>query len=74
MRHLTRDIFRQFADLEPYVELIDAEYALPLRLVHDQAAGLHLELGPYSLNRADVNLLREAIAAYDRATPWLDLP
>ncbi len=41
---------------------------MPVRLVHDQGAGWHLELGPYSLDRDDIERLREAIASYDAAT------
>lgn len=41
---------------------------MPLRLVHDQAAGWHLEVGPYSLDQADIEKLRAAIAGYDAAT------
>jgi hypothetical protein len=40
---------------------------MPLRLVHDQANGWDLEVGPYTLGRNDIQKLREAIAAYDAA-------
>ncbi|BBY35887.1 hypothetical protein MMAN_58030 [Mycobacterium mantenii] len=65
---LGRCVFASFDYVEPYLEETDAWVALPLRLVHDQGAGWHIELGPYSLGATDVHRLREAIAAYDRAT------
>lgn len=65
---LHRTVVDDFGFLEPYTSETDSWFALPLRLVHDDAGGRHLELGPYSLNGDDVELLRAAIAAYDRAT------
>jgi hypothetical protein len=41
---------------------------MPLRLVHDQGGGWHLELGPYSLDACDISRLRAAIKSYDDAT------
>lgn len=71
-RHLDADEFgRAIADrfgfIEPYIGEIDSWVSMPLRLVHDQAAGWHLELGPYDLDAGDIQSLRQAIAAYDRA-------
>lgn len=63
-----RAIIDVFGDLEPYIGETDSWVAMPLRLVHDQAAGFHLELGPYDLDAADINRLRKVIAAYDQAT------
>lgn len=65
---LGRQVLDSLGNLEPYIEETDCWIALPLRLVHDQANDLHLEAGPYSLARADIELLRLAIATYDRAT------
>lgn len=58
-----------FGDLEPYVEEMDTWIVMPVRLAHSSLAGWHLEIGPYDLDRRDINRLREAIAAYDLATP-----
>lgn len=55
-----------FGFIEPFIEEIDAWVAMPLRLVYDQAAGWHLELGPYDLADSDIQSLRQAIAAYDK--------
>lgn len=64
-----RVIFDSFGDIEPYIEETDSFIAMPLRLVHDDAAGWHLELGPYTLGtRRDIERLRTAIAALDLAT------
>jgi hypothetical protein len=65
---LHRCIFDVFGGIEPYIEEIDTWISMPLRLAHDEAAGWHLELGPYSLDRGDIRRLRAAIAAYDLAT------
>jgi hypothetical protein len=65
---LGRVTFDSFGDVEPYLEETDLWVAMPVRLVYDQGAGWHLELGPYSHNGADIERLREAIAAYDQAT------
>jgi hypothetical protein len=61
-----RVIFDEFGEIEPYIDEMDSWIAMPVRLVHDQAAGCHLEVGPYSLDRRDIQRLREAIAAFDR--------
>jgi hypothetical protein len=54
--------------IEPHLPELDDWCAMPLRLVHDQAGGVHIECGPYSLDRADIEVLRAAIASYDLAT------
>lgn len=65
---LGRIVADWFGHLEPHVPDTDDWRSMPLRLAHDQAAGWHIELGPYDLDRADIELLRRAIAAYDHAT------
>ena len=64
---LGRAILDAFGFVEPLVAEMDTWCAMPLRLVHDDGSGYHLELGPYSLNAADVETLRAAIFAYDDA-------
>lgn len=64
---LGRTIFDTFGPIEPYIEETDTWVAMPLRLVHDQANDWHLEAGPYSLDRSDIERLRAAIGAYDAA-------
>jgi hypothetical protein len=64
---LGRAIIDTFGFVEPYIGETDSWVSMPLRLVHDQAAGWHLELGPYNLDAADILSLRQAIAAYDQA-------
>ncbi|WP_368834358.1 hypothetical protein [Mycobacterium intracellulare] len=63
-----RAIVETFGFVEPYIGETDGWASMPLRLVHDQAAGWHLELGPYDLDAADILALRQAIAAYDQVT------
>jgi hypothetical protein len=53
--------------VEPHLPELDDWCAMPVRLVYDQAGGWHLECGPYSLDRCDIEVLRAAIAAYDQA-------
>ncbi|AKN17471.1 hypothetical protein MHAE_04395 [Mycobacterium haemophilum DSM 44634] len=62
-----RMVVDSFGDVEPFIEETDSWVAMPLRLVHDSAAGWRVELGPYSLDRRDIGRLREALAAYDSA-------
>ncbi|OBJ00233.1 hypothetical protein A5624_08580 [Mycobacterium sp. 1482292.6] len=64
---LNRRIADDFGCIEPYMAELDSWIAMPTRLVHDQAADWNLELGPYSLNAADIHKLRQAITAYDEA-------
>lgn len=63
-----RVILDHYGYVEPHLDETDDWCAMPLRLVHDQAADFHLECGPYSFDRADIERLREAIAGYDEAT------
>lgn len=64
---LGRAIFDVFGEIEPYIEETDSWIAMPVRLVHDQGSGWHLEVGPYALDRGDIGRLRAAIAAFDQA-------
>ena len=67
----TDDFNRTIADVfgyvEPRIEETDDWVSMPVRLVYDQAAGWHLQVGPYDLDRADIEVMRRAIAAYDAA-------
>lgn len=51
--------------IEPYVEEVDSWVSMPVRLAHDQAGGLRLEIGPYTLAAADTLRIRDAIRSYD---------
>jgi hypothetical protein len=62
-----RHICDVFAPLEPRIPETDDWVAMPLRLAYSQAAGWYLEVGPYDLDRADIEVLRAAITAYDAA-------
>jgi hypothetical protein len=62
-----RDIQDNLGYVEPYLSEVDNWCSMPVRVSHNTAAGWHIELGPYDLDRADIELLRRAIAAYDRA-------
>jgi hypothetical protein len=62
---LSRCVIDTLGDIEPYIGETDSWVSMPLRLVYDQAAGWHLECGPYDLDRADIERLRAAIARYD---------
>lgn len=64
---LGRDIIKDYGYIEAHVPEMDNWVSMPLRLVHDQAAGLSIECGPYDFDTADINRLREVIAAYDKA-------
>lgn len=64
---LGRTILDTLGHLEPHIDETDTRCALPLRLVHNQATGCHLEIGPYALEPTDINRLRQAIQVYDTA-------
>ncbi len=63
-----RTIFDVHGYVEPRVPETDYWVSMPLRLAHSQASGYYIEVGPYDFAADDINRLREAIAAYDRAT------
>ncbi|MCW1821427.1 hypothetical protein A5731_04695 [Mycolicibacterium conceptionense] len=65
---LRRVVMDWFGHVEPYVPDTDDWRSMPLRLAHDQGSDWYIELGPYDLDRAGIELLRRAIAAYDQAT------
>ena len=65
--HPHRVIQDYFGFVEAAIVEADGWVAMPLRLVHSQAGGWEIELGPYTLDAADILKLREAIAAHDRA-------
>lgn len=64
---LGRVILGAHGHIEPHLAELDGWCSMPVRVVLDQANGYHLELGPYSLDAADVAVLRQALAAYDKA-------
>lgn len=64
---LSRVIMDAFGNIEPYIDELDYWCSMPVRLVHNIAAGWHLEVGPYGLAHSDIQRLRQAIAAYDQA-------
>ena len=62
---LGRDIIAELGVIEPHIDETDEFVTLPMRLVFHQAAGIHIEIGPYSLSELDIEQLREAIRQYD---------
>lgn len=67
-REYSRHIIDVLPPVEPYITELDSWVALPVRLAYSQASGFYLELGPYDLDRADIEVMRRAVAAYDAAT------
>lgn len=62
-----------FADaLEPYVPMTDSWITLPVRVSINQASGVVLELGPYTLDARDVRRLRNGIDRFDSARGGVD--
>ena len=58
---LGRVVIEEFNAIEPYIEETDSWAAMPLRVVHDQGNGFHIEIGPYSLGNSDIRRLVRAI-------------
>jgi hypothetical protein len=63
-----RQVFETFGDVEAHVAELDSWCALPVRLSHDQAGGWQVELGPYTLNHADLLVLAAALRGWQDAT------
>lgn len=53
--------------IEPLDEERDSWCTLPLRVTHTPDAHLVIEIGPYTLDRADIEQLRHTIREYDIA-------
>jgi hypothetical protein len=60
-----RVVCDEYGSLEPYLDEIDYWCSMPVRLVVTCGVGLHVEIGPYSVDPEDIELLRKAIAGYD---------
>jgi len=54
--------------IEAYIDEMDSWVAMPVRLVHTAAGGFGIEVGPYTLDIADIRLMEAAIASYYQAT------
>jgi hypothetical protein len=52
----------------PILDSPRTRVAMPVRLIHSSCAGFCIEIGPYSINRPDIERLRAAIESYDQAT------
>jgi hypothetical protein len=61
---LDRLVLEDHGAIEPHIDELDSYCSMPIRLTHN-AAGIHLEVGPYDLDDSDVARLRAAITAYD---------
>lgn len=64
---LNRQVLDDLGAIEPAIDEIDGWCTMPIRLAHNAAAGLCLEVGPYDLDHTDIERLRAAIRAYDVA-------
>ena len=62
-----RTVLSEHEPLEPYIDETDDWCTMPLRVTHNPDNGVVLELGPYTLDRCDVEQLREAIRSFDIA-------
>lgn len=62
---LGRVVLADLGAVEPHIDELDCYCVLPIRLAHNAASGLHLELGPYDLDPNDIERIRRAIASYD---------
>jgi hypothetical protein len=65
---LFRTVIKELGAVEPFIDETDSCITMPLRLSHNAAAGIVLEIGPYDLDHNDVDRLRDAIRAYDTTT------
>lgn len=65
--NLFRTVIDELGKIEPHIDETDSWITMPIRASHNAAAGIVLELGPYDLDRTDVERLREALRRYDVA-------
>jgi len=67
----TNEFFRVIGDHFGYVDAsideTETSISMPTRLVHNAIVGWHLEVGPYDIHTDGIEILRQAIAAYDAA-------
>ena len=63
-----RVVIEELGHIEPYVEERDSWAVLALRVSINQGSGPDLEIGPYTLDRCEVEKLRAVITVYDRIT------
>lgn len=71
----TADLMRELIDesldpIEPHVDETDSTITMPLRIAHNAATGIYIELGPYDLDDRDIKRLREALRRYDAACAY----
>lgn len=59
-----REVISEVGYVEPHISEIDDWCTMPVRVVVDAASGIHIEVGPYGLDAADVRMLQNAIRAY----------
>jgi hypothetical protein len=61
---LDREIVEDCGTVMPYSGEGEQWCAMPVRLVWDQAGGLQIELGPYTLPQREVDVITSAISSY----------
>jgi hypothetical protein len=61
---LDREIVEDCGTVKPFAEDLDQWCTMPFRLVWDEAGGLQLEVGPYTLGGHGIDLLVSAIGRY----------
>ncbi|WP_286211753.1 hypothetical protein [Mycolicibacterium mageritense] len=64
---LDRSVMDAFGHMEPLDYRDGLWKSFPLRLTHDSGGGWQIECGPFNFDSADVERIRQAIAAYDDA-------
>ncbi|OBH20800.1 hypothetical protein [Mycolicibacter sinensis] len=69
-----RQVIVECGYVEPRISETDDWCSLPIRVITDQASGLHIELGPYDLDAADIRDLAGALHAYNQLVRYPMLP
>ena len=62
-----RTVIAELGKIQPHVDEIDDWVTMPLRVAHTPLAGIVIEVGPYTLDRTDVERLHAALRGYDNA-------
>lgn len=59
-----RVVIDECGELQPYIDEMDGWVSMPTRVAYTPAAGIVLEIGPYTLDDREITRLGDAIRGY----------
>jgi hypothetical protein len=63
---LGREVINELGAIVPYTPRNDYWTRMDVRLAYDQGGGITIEVGPFDLHETDIDVLKAAIAAWER--------